>query len=287
MRLKSRYDLYCFVETISRAQSKRATSMFSWMERFMLPLFLMMSAMLSSLPFSLTASAQTDLQKAQNLATCLAGRYPALCRHAWLSPEDGEKVEIAERRENLKTCLTGRYPALCKKAKLSQDELQQVLAAEKQENLKTCLAGKYQALCKKHLLTNAELEQVIAAEHAENLKNCLSGLHPSLCNRTLLTREQLAQAQEAEKRVGEATAAAPRSQRIRRGGSAGCEDGHWIDSVSSDGTIVKLEDRSVWEVDAVDAIDSALWLPTTDIITCDGKLINTDDNETVSARRLR
>jgi len=57
--------------------------------------------------------------------------------------------------------------------------------------------------------------------------------------------------------------------------------------VSSDGTIVKLEDGSVWEVDSVDAIDSALWLPTTEIITCDDKLINTDDNEKVSARRLK
>jgi hypothetical protein len=38
---------------------------------------------------------------------------------------------------------------------------------------------------------------------------------------------------------------------------------------------------------SVDAIDSALWLPVTDIIACDDKLINVDDNETVSARGLR
>lgn len=60
-----------------------------------------------------------------------------------------------------------------------------------------------------------------------------------------------------------------------------------MDSVTSDGQIVKLEDGSIWEVDLVDAIDSMLWLPTTDIIACDDKLINTDDNETVSARRIR
>jgi hypothetical protein len=30
---------------------------------------------------------------------------------------------------------------------------------------------------------------------------------------------------------------------------------------------------------SVDAIDSALWLPVTDIIACDDKLINVDDNE--------
>jgi hypothetical protein len=66
-----------------------------------------------------------------------------------------------------------------------------------------------------------------------------------------------------------------------------CESGHWVDSVSSDGQIVKLEDGSIWEVDPVDAIDSMLWLPTTDIISCDDKLINTEDNEKVSARRIR
>jgi hypothetical protein len=67
---------------------------------------------------------------------------------------------------------------------------------------------------------------------------------------------------------------------------ADCEDGHWIKSVSSDGEIVLLEDGSVWQVDSADAIDSALWLPTTNIVACDDKLINTDDGETVEAVRI-
>jgi hypothetical protein len=54
-----------------------------------------------------------------------------------------------------------------------------------------------------------------------------------------------------------------------------------------DGTIVKLEDGSLWEIDSVDRIDTMLWLPTTDVTVCDDKLINTEDNETVGARRLR
>jgi len=81
--------------------------------------------------------------------------------------------------------------------------------------------------------------------------------------------------------------ATQRAASSRRSGRSDCESGHWVDSVSSDGQIVKLEDGSIWEVDPVDAIDSMLWLPTSDIIVCDGKLINTDDNETVSARRIR
>jgi hypothetical protein len=66
-----------------------------------------------------------------------------------------------------------------------------------------------------------------------------------------------------------------------------CEDGHWIDSVSSDGRIIILEDGSVWEVDSLDRIDSSLWLPMSEIVACDDKLINTDDDEVVDATRIR
>ena len=65
-----------------------------------------------------------------------------------------------------------------------------------------------------------------------------------------------------------------------------CESDHWVQSVSSGGQIVTLEDGSIWKIDAFDAIDSILWLPTDDIVICDDKLINTDDNEAVSAIRI-
>lgn len=234
--------------------------------------------------------AQTDLQKAQNLVTCLGGRNPSLCKHGWLSPDERANVGAAERRENLRTCLTGRYPKLCHKERLTDEETQQVSVAERRENLRTCLTGRYKSLYNKGLLTQAELTQVLTAERAENLRTCMSGAYSSLCDRSLLTKEQLPQVQAAETRVQQAKRQSPGRSRTspgRRGAASGCEDGHWVDSVSDDGTIVKLEDGSVWEVDSVDAIDSALWLPTTDVIACDDKLINTDDNESVSASRLR
>jgi hypothetical protein len=67
----------------------------------------------------------------------------------------------------------------------------------------------------------------------------------------------------------------------------GCDSGHWIDSVSDDGEFVQLEDGSIWEVDVVDAIYSNLWLPTSEVVACDDRLINTDDNEAVFAVRIR
>ncbi len=57
----------------------------------------------------------------------------------------------------------------------------------------------------------------------------------------------------------------------------GCESGHWVDSILSDGEIVKLEDGSIWRIDSADTVDSSLWLETDDVTVCDGKLINTDD----------
>jgi hypothetical protein len=234
--------------------------------------------------------AQTDLERAQNLTTCLGGRYPILCKRGWLSADESRKVEVAERRENLKTCLTGRYPTLCNKSKLSPEDAPQVVSAERRENLKTCLTGRYKVLRKRSLLSESEGRQALAAELAVNLQTCLTGRYQSLCEKSRLNKEQLAQTQAAE-----ADLAKGRKQGVTKAGvirnlrpsSAGCESGHWVESVSNDGQIVKLEDGSIWEVDSVDAIDSALWLPTTDIVACDDKLINTEDNETVSATRLR
>jgi hypothetical protein len=69
--------------------------------------------------------------------------------------------------------------------------------------------------------------------------------------------------------------------------AASCESGHWVEAIMDDGSIVKLEDGTLWRVSAVDTIDSALWLPNTAIVACDGKLINTDDNETVEATKIK
>ena len=66
-----------------------------------------------------------------------------------------------------------------------------------------------------------------------------------------------------------------------------CEDGHWIDAVLANGQILKLEDGSLWKVDPVDTVTSSLWLPISDVIICDGKIINVDDSETVQVRRIR
>ena len=66
-----------------------------------------------------------------------------------------------------------------------------------------------------------------------------------------------------------------------------CESGHWIDEVSNDGSIVILEDSTVWKISSIDTITSMLWLPVTSITSCDYKLINIDNGEVVEARKLR
>lgn len=70
--------------------------------------------------------------------------------------------------------------------------------------------------------------------------------------------------------------------------SSGCEDGHWISSVSNGGEIIVLEDGSVWQVDSIDTIDTMLWLPTENVIVCDEiTMINTDNGEKVGVTRLK
>lgn len=76
---------------------------------------------------------------------------------------------------------------------------------------------------------------------------------------------------------------------------AGTGSGHWIDEVSSDGGIVTLEDGSIWQISSLDQIDTALWLPVTDITVVrsaspvggyDYTLVNTEDSEKASAKYI-
>lgn len=69
--------------------------------------------------------------------------------------------------------------------------------------------------------------------------------------------------------------------------SSGCERGHWVRSVADRGGVVVLEDGSVWLVSPLDKITTMLWLPVTNVLACDDKLVNLDNGETVQARRAR
>jgi hypothetical protein len=243
-------------------------------------LYAIASAALSVLVAAQTA-AGTD--RDTNLKTCLTGKYPALCNHDLLSGDQLNRVREAERGENLKTCLTGQYPALCDYSRLTKEELARVREAEKRENLKICLTGQYPVLCKRDLLSKEDVAKVSAAERVQNRKICLDGRYPVLCNRSLLSPEEAQKATEAERRAAAASpsGAGHVSPRQRYRGSGSCESGHWIEWVSDDGEMIKLEDGSIWEVNPLDAIDSALWLPVTEILVCDHKLINVDDGESV------
>lgn len=65
-----------------------------------------------------------------------------------------------------------------------------------------------------------------------------------------------------------------------------CKGDHWVTSIANDGVLVTLDDQTVWEVDAGDTVDSALWVAMDDIIVCDDKLVNTSEGETVGAHQV-
>ena len=144
------------------------------------------------------------------------------------------------------------------------------------------------ALCRHGDLTPPETARVRQAEHAANLATCTDGRYPALCR-----HQDLSQAEQ--QRVSSAEAAQANSPRANLAASyrrkslhtSSCESGHWIDSVMGDGSVIKLEDGSLWQVDDADTADSSTWVEATDIVVCDGKLINTEDNESVEAERLR
>lgn len=221
----------------------------------------------------------------QNLQTCLSGRYPALCNHAALTPAQLQETRAAELRENLKTCMEGRYPALCDHSKLTPEQSKAVAESERIENLRLCSSGSYPALCNHALLSADELAQVQSAEHAENLKVCLDGHYASVCNHSLLTPDETKNVSAAENRaLLSQPKRTPKLQSARRQGS--CESGLSITSVEGDGKIIKLDDGSAWEVDDVDTVDTALWLTADNVVVCEGKMINTDENESAGVTPL-
>jgi hypothetical protein len=58
--------------------------------------------------------------------------------------------------------------------------------------------------------------------------------------------------------------------------------------VLDDGTVIKLDDGSLWKVDTTDSITASLWLATSDVLVCDdSRIVNVDDEETVHVHRIR
>ena len=188
--------------------------------------------------------------------------------------------------------MTGRYPALCDHSKLTSEQLNSVRESERSENLTLCLSGRYPALCNRSLLSSSELFQVRAAERVENLKVCMDGHYPSLCNHSLLTTEEAGNVGVAETRAASSRAipSAPangtgRSSNVRQ--REKCESGLSIESVEGDGKVIKLDDGSMWEVDDVDTVDTALWLVADEVVLCEGKIINSDENESADVTPIR
>jgi hypothetical protein len=71
--------------------------------------------------------------------------------------------------------------------------------------------------------------------------------------------------------------------------SQSCDDDS-IKSVSNDGSIIVMISGAVYKVDAVDQVDTALWLAADDVLICNGdsEIINPDENgERATVHRLR
>lgn len=75
----------------------------------------------------------------------------------------------------------------------------------------------------------------------------------------------------------------------------GVGSGHWIQDNVESGSMIILEDGSIWEIDTIDKIDAMLWLPLSNITVVESNsgspgfdylLINTDDGEKAHAKYI-
>lgn len=67
---------------------------------------------------------------------------------------------------------------------------------------------------------------------------------------------------------------------------ADCKTEHWISRISQNGDFVVLENQSIWQI-THEQNKVILWELGDSILTCDDRLINTDEHEAVSAYLLR
>jgi len=115
----------------------------------------------------------------------------------------------------------------------------------------------------------------------------MTGRYKSLCNHGLLTPEEARGVSTAE---GQAAASAPPADGATQLPSTSraetCQSGLSIVSVDSDGMIIRLDDGTLWKVDDVDTVTSALWLPATEVVVCGNKIMDVDDDESVDARPI-
>ncbi len=67
----------------------------------------------------------------------------------------------------------------------------------------------------------------------------------------------------------------------------GCDEGHLIKEKTSDGSMVTLEDGSVWEVNRIDRSYIISWPADTEVIACGATLTKVDGGEVVEAMRIK
>jgi hypothetical protein len=107
----------------------------------------------------------------------------------------------------------------------------------------------------------------------------------------LTEKGQLAFMQEEFSLSGQPASKPKQNSDLYSGGSSG----HWIQENIDSGSMMILEDGSIWKIDPLDKIDAMLWLPISNITIVnsdngspgyDYLLINIDDGEKVHAKYL-
>lgn len=60
-----------------------------------------------------------------------------------------------------------------------------------------------------------------------------------------------------------------------------------IEEVLGDGSIIKLQDGTIYQVNTGDESTASMWTSLTEVVVCDDKIINTEDNESIEVTQLK
>lgn len=66
-----------------------------------------------------------------------------------------------------------------------------------------------------------------------------------------------------------------------------CTAPHWLLSIQHQGRELQLDDGSLWQIDAVQALDTVSWSPTDPIVACHAELTDMAEHQLVHAHQLQ
>jgi hypothetical protein len=257
-----------------------------------------------------------EIERQENQRLCLTGKTPDKCDRALLSLRDIQQTIVAERRENLKNCLLGpggdRRP--CRRDWLSEPEVKRVEATGKlPPEARPVSAGlpvepvqptAAQTPTPQPAPFPARPERLggpvtpppvptvvppqpvfIEVPPAPPVARKESAKVAEKAAKLRAAKAAAAASASREARAARSKAASPTAARKPDSPYAHCNAEQFIETLSSEGRVAELEDGSIWIIALRDSEKVLSWETPAHVVACPTELINTENGQSVQARR--